>query len=491
MPIVNQEMQRCPNCGAYVMSSDDFCPRCDHRLDRPSPDTAEPTHAADSGETGDPITDADLPEAEVTDPAAEIDRVVDEADSEIAEPEAEDTSNAVSDAVSPDSPDAESDDHSFQEDADQVAESADAAANVVTDAIDMSEASEIAEDEHPGRDEPAPDETEQPSTRIPRVAPVFADAGEASKEAPEEALPPELAESRDSSAGEDQVAAVSAEADTQADIAVDGEPDAADMARELDAESADDLMGMTHPAIRLQAERYIIPPAPYTPPPPAPPIPAYAAPPTPAPMPAVTFLQQRVEEYRHGGYRLRSHRPDEAILTYGKGLGAGGWLLAILSVIGALWYLLLLVLSGFQRDRVYIVLESDGYIYEDGPGAAHVRRHRSRVGRRWAAFGLVILFVCVLMAVVLGIVAGIVLTQERYQAALREAYPAVTLFEEQFSAAEATPDDVQLAKDGAVAFSILGGIALVGVWGGATLFVIGSIHAGAYQVRVKPLPGWD
>jgi hypothetical protein len=81
------------------------------------------------------------------------------------------------------------------------------------------------------------------------------------------------------------------------------------------------------------------------------------------------------------------------------------------------------------------------------------------------------------------------LTQDRYQAALREAYPAVTLFEERFSAAEADPEDVNLARDAAIAYAVGAVLGAVALWGGATLFVIGTIHAGAHQVSVRPLPG--
>ena len=82
------------------------------------------------------------------------------------------------------------------------------------------------------------------------------------------------------------------------------------------------------------------------------------------------------------------------------------------------------------------------------------------------------------------------LTRGRYQAALREADPAGTLFEERFSDAQADPDDVKLAETGAVVYAILAVVAVLGVWGGATLFVIGTVHAGAYRVAVPPLPGY-
>jgi hypothetical protein len=201
-------------------------------------------------------------------------------------------------------------------------------------------------------------------------------------------------------------------------------------------------------------------------------------------------LQQRVAAYRHGGYRMHAHSQYEALLSQGKTLGVGGWILALLTGIGVLWYLLLLATSGFRQDDVFVVVEDDGRVYEDGPGAAHVRQSRARTGQRWAAFGLIVFFISLVTAILLGLIAGVVLTQDRYQAALREAYPAVTLFEEQFSADDAQPDDVQLAEDGAVVFAVISVLTAVGLWGGATLFVIGTIHASAYRVRVPPLPGW-
>jgi hypothetical protein len=249
--------------------------------------------------------------------------------------------------------------------------------------------------------------------------------------------------------------------------------------------------GLSHPA-------YIVPPAPYTPPPlPTPPPPAWIAPPAPAfiaPVdygyvsPGEAYLQQRVQAYLRGGYRVHVHGPQEATLSRGKRLGVGGWLLALITVIGLFWYLLILAVGGFQSDKVYIVLESDGRVYEDGPGAAHVRQQRSRAGRRWSMFGLIVFIMSLVLAIILGAVGAVFLTQDRYQAALREAYPAITLFEEHFSSTQANPDDVSLAKDGAVVYAILAGITLVGLWGGATLLVVGTIHASAYHTRVPPLP---
>ncbi len=230
------------------------------------------------------------------------------------------------------------------------------------------------------------------------------------------------------------------------------------------------------------------------PPPPAfiaPPAPVYSPPPMAAPLaPGLAYLQQRVNDYLRGGYRLHQRTATAAVLSRGKALGAGGWLLALLTGIGLAWYLLLLLFSGLRADRVYITLEGDGLVYEDGPGAAHVRRGRARAGRRWALFGAVVFALSLLLALMLGAVAAVYLRSDTNQAALREAYPAITLFEERFSAVEAQPDDVALARDGFVAWVILAGVAVVGMWGGATLFVVGTIHHGAFRVSVPPLPGW-
>ncbi|MBN1680736.1 MAG: hypothetical protein JW966_10615 [Anaerolineae bacterium] len=247
---------------------------------------------------------------------------------------------------------------------------------------------------------------------------------------------------------------------------------------------------------RGKQQGYIIPPAPYTPPPsrPVPPPPARITPPPAASRhtygvtPAAAYLQQRVQAYTAGGYRTIVQGPHEVMLARGKPMGLLVWLLSLLSIIGLVWYVLIMALSGFQADRVYLTLEADGRVYEDGPGAAHIRRGRSRGGRRWAFVGLMIFSVCLVLAVILGAVGWLAL--ERFKPELREAYPEITLFEDDYSSDVANSDNVELVKNGAVAFSILAGIAAVGLWGGATLFVIGVVHAAAYRAKVPPLPGY-
>jgi hypothetical protein len=504
---LSQSMQRCPNCGAYVMSDDNICPRCDHPLDDsstridPTPDISDTnTNAAGPGgeitndsaaETEEstpedranlpttrlpnavpvfdrarPISPGDTDHAETADqpgaPGADIEHA---AASETTSPAAEEEASEPAEAIQPGAPGADAE-H--------------AAAGETTSPAAEEEASEPAEAIQPGA----------PGADIEHAA-----AGEAIPPAAEAI--PELPEF----AGWFEAASTQPHLEDQLVLREPDEPDDDDtselptarLAPGERAEPAD-----VNQTVRQEVRpAYIVPPAPYTPPPtPAPPPPAWITPPPAsygygygmAAVPALptAYLQQRVQAYRRGGYRLHVNSPYEATLSNGKGLGAWGWLLALISVIGLFWYVLLLALSGFQRDVVDIVLESDGQLYEDGSGAAHVRQQRSRVGRRWAMFGAVIFVVSLLIGIALGVVAGIVLSSERYQAALREAYPAITLFEEHFSSTETAPADVNLVKDGAVAYAIVAGIAAVGLWGGATLWVIGTIHAKAYRVHVPP-----
>jgi len=141
----------------------------------------------------------------------------------------------------------------------------------------------------------------------------------------------------------------------------------------------------------------------------------------------------------------------------------------------------------------YLTLEADGRVYEDGPGAAHVRRERSRAGRRWSLVGLTILALSLVLAIVLGVVVGLALQQERNRAAFSEVYFFGALYANTFDIeTDITPsaEDVARAENATVAVSLLGGLALIGLWGGATLLVIGTVHALAYRTRVPPLSGY-
>jgi hypothetical protein len=517
-------MQHCPNCGAYVMGDDNICPRCYHPLDKAPARTrlnseifdVDDIEAAPAGEgepaavpemTAETAGEAIVEDTGEGDPAAAPEMTAETAGEAIVEDTGEDTGEAepaaapemtaetAGEAIVEDTGEAEPGDQSEAEESAAGEDHASVPAAHLPDAI-------------PVFDRPRavpPDDADRVESLEPAVPP-----DEAVEDVAEGVILPEPVE-KPESAGPFEAAStqprlhdvlpveppdVDADDDTSELPTVRLTPDERIPAGPIDVNET------VRQHIRQNARpAYIVPPAPYTPPPvPAPPPPVRITPP-PAPygygytspavpsMPAA-YLQQRVLAYRNAGYRLRVNSPYEATLSYGKGLGAAGWLLALLSIIGVFWYTLLLALGGFRRDVVDIVLESDGQIYEDGGGAAHVRHQRSRVGRRWAMFGVVIFAVSLLLAIVLGLVAGIVLSEDRFQAALREAYPAVTLFEEHFSRTEADPGDVDLAKDGAVAYAVVAGIAAVGLWGGATLFVIGTIHARAYRVHVPPLPGW-
>lgn len=227
-----------------------------------------------------------------------------------------------------------------------------------------------------------------------------------------------------------------------------------------------------------------VPPAPYTPPPPIPEqttsVEGYS-------YPSNHYLQQRVSVYQRGGYRLRSQNPYQVTLSYGKPLGFMWWLLALFSGVGALWYFLIMLTSGFSQDTVYILMERDGTLYEDGAGAAHVRRQRARVGRRWGLLGVILFFLSLIWFI--GMVIGAAYMIENYRPELEAAYPTVTLF----TSDEPPPDNldaetVERAESGVLAFSILFILSALGVLSGLALTIVGYLHNRAYHVRVPPLP---
>lgn len=434
---MSQKIHVCPNCGAYVMSNDNVCPRCDAPLDAPVVDLPVSIPASED-RFNHPTTG--LPEA-------------------------------VVDALSPDTPLLEAEIESV----------------TVTD--------ESSPEPAPVTDETLP-EARIASVSVTDETPPEVDWDPATPLIDTE-IEPAAEEPLDTSTpGEPQIPAEATQPRLADDLGYANRYPAIDISEipTGNFESVGDITAAT-PVRQQQPTTYTIPPAPYTPPPLAVPPPTFIAPPpTPEPRPAygvipgTTYFQQRVQAYKHGGYRVQVHAPHEATLTRGKSLGVFGWLLALISGIGILWYLLILAMSGFQADHAYLMLEPDGRIYEDGPGAAHIRHQRSRTGRRWSIFGLLVFVFNLILAVILGVVGWIAL--DRYKPALREAYPEITLFEDRFSDETANPDDVAMVEDGAVVYSILAGITIIGLWGGLTLLVIGSIHAAAYRVRVPPLPGY-
>jgi len=201
-------------------------------------------------------------------------------------------------------------------------------------------------------------------------------------------------------------------------------------------------------------------------------------------------IGDRVWRYEHAGYTIRERGPHGVVLDIGRSLSVLGWLVAFVSFLGLLWYLFIQIGSGFHKDWVSIRLGPGGHIAEDGPGAAHVRRRRSRSGRRWGLIGAFFLIFCLILGLILAVVGGLLLSNDEYQAALREAYPEVDLLQDQLNEGPADPDDVDLMETAGVVFGLLGGITLIGLWAGATLAIVGYIHANTYHVPVPPLPGY-
>jgi hypothetical protein len=108
-------------------------------------------------------------------------------------------------------------------------------------------------------------------------------------------------------------------------------------------------------------------------------------------------------------------------MAYGKSISFFWWVVAVMSGVGLLWYLFILMLSGFRKDIVYIYLEHDGYIYEEGPGAAHIRRRRSRVARRWGVMGILLAIFSTFTIIIMAVSVAILMN--RYDAELASAYP--------------------------------------------------------------------
>lgn len=437
------ELRVCPNCGAYVVTDRSICPRCDAPLDEPAATAPGPA--------------ADDPEADLQ-----------------AEDEA---------VQAPDEPD----------------QPIDTAPEAAGEGIEPAPGEErTASDGSPaGEDRPTMPGW-LPEAALP-AEPPEPSAPSAERGAPDR--PPEAGDQPTSPSLDPSGAGQRAHAPFQADVT---------LAR-LPEDIEDELSGgpTSEPTLQFDRRLGAEPPreAGVTSPTPAPA--AVAAPSAAALRPpaqgwspypyggaqnywdaATRFFQQRIQAYLDAGYRTHVRAAHEATLSLGKQLGALGWALAIVSVIGALWYLLILALSGFRADMAYLTLEADGRVYEDGPGAAHIRRQRSRAGRRWSLIGLTILVLSLVLAIVLGVIIGLALGQESARAALSEVNLIGAFYANTFHVETSiTPSaaDVARAENAAIAASLLGGLALVGIWGGATLLVIGTVHALAYRTRVPPL----
>ncbi|MBI5928858.1 MAG: hypothetical protein HY862_06095 [Chloroflexi bacterium] len=241
-----------------------------------------------------------------------------------------------------------------------------------------------------------------------------------------------------------------------------------------------------------------IPRAPYTAPPmqAMPPTMAYAAPARPNPMqnwgmpsgPSDYWLRQRTQIYLNGGYQLKGEGPGKITLAYGKRLGLIWWAAAVMSVIGFVWYCLILLFSGFRKDKVTIFLEPDGYVFEDGSGAAHVRIRRWRSARRWGVIGIILAVVSLLLFLMLVVAAYVIGNQ--YEAELEKAYPEVTFFQSTANEAAISQADVEMVRLIVLVLGILFVLAAIGTLGGAAVAVVSYVQAAAYHVDVSPLPGF-
>lgn len=226
-----------------------------------------------------------------------------------------------------------------------------------------------------------------------------------------------------------------------------------------------------------------IPPAPYTPPPL---ISQMTASQNAYSYPSNYYLQQRIEAYRQGGYTMRQQTAYQAVMAYGKPLSCGWWLVSLAIPVAFIWYILIQLTSGFSKDIVYLVMERDGSLYEDGVGAAHNRLYRSRRGRFWGFFGFGLFFVA-LLSFVLMVALGVVGINE-YRAELRELYPDITLFEG--GTASVSQADVDFAQNLSLAYAVAFSLAAIGLFAGATLTLIGFLHSAAYRVDVPQLPDY-
>jgi hypothetical protein len=158
-----------------------------------------------------------------------------------------------------------------------------------------------------------------------------------------------------------------------------------------------------------------------------------------------------------------------------------------MSIVGILWYFLILLFSGFGKNKVYIVLENDGYIFEEGAGAAHIRRQRWRGAKRWAVVGLLIGFVSAILFLLLILATALVVDQ--YKAEIEQAYPELTFFEStnQTNLDQAKVDEARLVV---LIIIILFNLSVLGIFTGYMLAIISYVQAAAYRVEVAPLPGF-
>ena len=263
---------------------------------------------------------------------------------------------------------------------------------------------------------------------------------------------------------------------------------------------------------QTSTQQVVIPAAPFTPPPQtqqmravqvAPQMASYSSQPAiqygqrpyPTPyqqqqaMPSDYWLRQRVQAYSLGGYKVEAQNQWEALLSIGKGMPTLWWVITIVSGFGLIWYLFMLLFSGFKRDKVYIGLEPDGYVFEEGAGSAHIRRRRERNSRRWAVAGIIFAILSIIMFFLLLVAASVIVNS--YEQELAAAFPEFQLFEDVQITSEVTAIDRENAELIGFLMIVLFAMSGVGVVGGFMVALISYIQAAAYRVHVAPLPGYE
>jgi hypothetical protein len=206
-------------------------------------------------------------------------------------------------------------------------------------------------------------------------------------------------------------------------------------------------------------------------------------------MPSDYWLRQRIQAYSLGGYKMEAHNQWEALLSIGKGMPTLWWVITIVSGFGLIWYFFMLLFSGFRRDKVYIGLEPDGYVFEEGAGSAHIRRRRERNSRRWAVAGIIFAILSIIMFFLLLVAASVIVNS--YEQELAAAFPEFQLFEDVEITEEVTAIDRENAELIGFLMVVLFAMSGVGVIGGFMVAIISYIQAAAYRVHVAPLPGYD
>jgi hypothetical protein len=206
------------------------------------------------------------------------------------------------------------------------------------------------------------------------------------------------------------------------------------------------------------------------------------------PRPSDYWMHQRVQAYLYARYDIQSRSPYETVMIYGKPLSLFWWAIGTASIVGLLWYFLILLSSGFRKDKVHIQLEHDGHIFEDGRGAAHHRRRRWRLGRRWGFVGIMITLLSILLFFLLIFASAVIV--ENYGEVIEAAYPELTFFESAGNE-NISDEDIDNARVMVLVVVILFAVALIGAIIGSLMTITSYVQAAAFRVEVAPLPGFQ